>query len=206
MLIATDVAEVLAEVRVLEMAIIGRDGSPQVRPMASAWVSESQQVVITTPVSYPQKAFDMRRNGRVALLYSDPVGSGLTNARTVLLQGVVSAPDVVATPQDLKEYWRELFRKNPNLVEEFADEGARSTMDWYYLRLPFFLLRKRCTSWRACLPGARSSLNRTSPLRWRCGSRTRCSGTRASRSRRLMPTDTRTSRAPRLKSPLWTVS
>ncbi|MEV4117007.1 hypothetical protein [Nonomuraea sp. NPDC049695] len=50
---------------------------------------------------------------------------------------------MVARPEDIKEYWRELFRKTPGLTEEFASDEAKATMDWYYLRLPVFVTPER---------------------------------------------------------------
>jgi hypothetical protein len=143
--ISAECAQALADVRVLELVLIGKDGGPRVRPMAGAWVPDSGQIVITTPLAYPQKAFDLRRDGRVALLFSDFTGSGISNAPNVLVQGTATAPDVVATPADLRAYWRELFRRNPALAEETADEYTRATMEWYYLRLPFYITPDRVT-------------------------------------------------------------
>ncbi|WP_243788683.1 pyridoxamine 5'-phosphate oxidase family protein [Saccharopolyspora gloriosae] len=143
MRIDDELSAVLAEVRVLELSTIARDGGLNVRPMAGAWVPETQQIIITTPLSYPQKAFNIRRDGRVALLFSDPTGSGLSGKPNVLVQGTASAPNVIAPPQDIKDYWAELLRKSPTLADEVAEAEAQGTMDWYYLRLPFFVTPER---------------------------------------------------------------
>jgi hypothetical protein len=37
-------------------------------------------LLITTSIAFPQKAFNIRRDARVALLFSDPTGSGLNRA------------------------------------------------------------------------------------------------------------------------------
>lgn len=113
--------------------------------MSGAWVPELGQVIITTTLATPQKAYDIRRDGRVALLYSDFTGSGLGERGAVLVQGTATAPDVVATPADIEPYWRELFRRNPALAAEAADADTQATMDWYYLRLPFFITPERVT-------------------------------------------------------------
>lgn len=134
-----DVHDVLADVRVVEMSVLDRNGIPSTRPMASAWLPDDGQVVITTPLAYPQKVLNLRRDNRVALLYSDFTGTGLTGRQDVLVRGTASAPDVVATPQDLPRYWQELFRKSPGMVEEFATDESRSAMDWYYWRLPILV-------------------------------------------------------------------
>jgi hypothetical protein len=41
--------------------------------------------VITTSIGLPHKAYNVRRNPRVALLYSDPTGSGLDSRPEVLV-------------------------------------------------------------------------------------------------------------------------
>lgn len=139
MRITGDLAEVLADVRVLELATLGRNGGPRLRPMAGAWDPESQRIIITTPLAYAQKVREVRRNNRVAVLFSDFTGSGLSGRGPVLVQGFAEAPDIVAAPQDLPEYWRELLRRTPGMADEFASEEARAAMDWYYLRLPVFV-------------------------------------------------------------------
>lgn len=143
MRITGDLAEVLADVRVLELATLGRDSGPRLRPMAGVWEPESQRIIITTPLAYAQKAREIRRDNRVAVLFSDFTGTGLSGRGPVLVQGVAEAPDVVAAPQDLPEYWRELFRRTPGMAEEFASAEARAAMDWYYLRLPLYVTPQR---------------------------------------------------------------
>ncbi|MER7013289.1 pyridoxamine 5'-phosphate oxidase family protein [Saccharopolyspora sp. NPDC000359] len=143
MRIDSDVLEVLSEVRVAELGTIARDGGPNVRPMAATWIADIGQIALTTTLAFPQKALNIRREGRVSVLYSDFTGSGLPREDAVLVQGTATAPDVVATPQDIREYWRELFRKTPALAEEFASDEAKASMEWFYLRLPIFVTPER---------------------------------------------------------------
>nr|WP_217808795.1 pyridoxamine 5'-phosphate oxidase family protein [Nocardia donostiensis] len=136
-------SDILAKVKVLEFSTVTKSGGMNTRPMSGTWLPERQRIVLTTPAAYPQKALNVRRDGRVAVLYSDFTGSGLPPARAVLVQGIADAPDVVAAPQDLPDYWRGLFRKNPNLAAEVADPQHRATMDWYYWRLPILVEPQR---------------------------------------------------------------
>ncbi|MFC7621483.1 pyridoxamine 5'-phosphate oxidase family protein [Microlunatus sp. GCM10028923] len=139
MQIAVEQAKVLAEVRVLELIMIGKDGGPRILPMAGAWLPDEGHILITTPLAYSQKAFDLRRDGRVALLFSDFTGSGLDGSPSLLVQGTATAPDRVVTPAEIPAYWAELFRRNPGLADETRDEAVRATMSWYYLRLPLYV-------------------------------------------------------------------
>ncbi|GAB3477013.1 pyridoxamine 5'-phosphate oxidase family protein [Amycolatopsis cihanbeyliensis] len=141
--IDAEISAVLAEVKVLELSTITRDGGLNTRPMSSVWFPETRQIVLTTPVAYPQKAMNVRRDGRVALLYSDFAGSGLAGAPAVLVQGTATVPEGVATPQDLREFWRGVMRKSPALAEQAADAEFRRSMDWYFWRLPFYITPER---------------------------------------------------------------
>jgi len=114
--------DLFTDVRVVELSTVTRDGGLNTKPMSASWLPDSQQIVLTTPPAYPQKVYNIRRDGRVALLYSDLRGSGLPAGTSVLVQGLASAPDVVAPPQDLPDYWRGLFRKNPHLADGATEE------------------------------------------------------------------------------------
>ncbi|WP_216215615.1 pyridoxamine 5'-phosphate oxidase family protein [Amycolatopsis aidingensis] len=141
--IDAEVSAVLAEVKVLELSTITRDGGLNTRPMSSVWFPQARQIVLTTPVAYPQKAWNVRRDSRVSLLYSDFTGSGLAGGPAVLVQGTATVPEGVATPQDLREFWRGMMRKSPVLAEQAADEEFRRSMDWYFWRLPFYITPER---------------------------------------------------------------
>jgi hypothetical protein len=155
MAIDARVSEILAEVRVLELAALNRDGVPHVWPMSGSWVPESGHIIITTPPAYPQKVFNIRRDGRVSLFYSDFTGSDLPGTHAVLVQGIASAPATVAGPHDIPDYWRTLFRRTPSLVDDLAPPEHRGAMDWYYWRLPIFVTPKRVHVFDATASGGR---------------------------------------------------
>jgi general stress protein 26 len=134
-----NVLEVLAKTRVLELTTLTKTGGLNTRPMSGMWLPDRGQIVLTTPVAYPHKVLNIRRDGRVALLYSDFTGSGLSEVPAVLVQGMATAPEIVAPPQDLEDYWRGLFRKNPAGATKTTDPHYRTAMDWYYWRLPIFV-------------------------------------------------------------------
>jgi hypothetical protein len=94
---------------------------------------------LTTPVAFPQKAFNVRRDHRVALLYSDPTGSGLTDPPTVLIQGRAIAPHAFAPLDELADYWREVFGKFPWAAKKLESEQFQRTMDWFYWRIPIYV-------------------------------------------------------------------
>jgi hypothetical protein len=67
---------------------------------------------VTTGLGYPKKADDAARNPKVALLFSDPTGSGLEAPPAVLVQGTAAVDD-----RDLEanreRYGRESAEKLP---------------------------------------------------------------------------------------------
>ncbi|MBB5156867.1 pyridoxamine 5'-phosphate oxidase family protein [Saccharopolyspora phatthalungensis] len=156
-------ADVLNEVRVVEFSTITKGGDLNTRPMSSVWSSETGQIMLTVPIAYPQKAYNVRRDGRVALFYSDFTGSGLAGNQTVLVQGTASAPTRIAAPQDIPEFWREVHRRYPDATDWYGSEAFRNTMDWYLWRLRIIVTPERVHladavdaggAWEPCLPGA----------------------------------------------------
>ncbi|ONI79226.1 hypothetical protein ALI144C_25680 [Actinosynnema sp. ALI-1.44] len=139
MLIDSRVSEVLSKVRVVELATIGKDGSPQVRPMSAIWVPGKDHIVLTTPLAFPQKVFNIRRDGRVSLFYSDLTGSGLDGGTAVLVQGRAEAPRIAAGTAELEDFWSATFSRNPEYATQFASPDYRAAMDWYYWRLPVYV-------------------------------------------------------------------
>lgn len=89
------VSDVLTHVHVMELSTIGKHGLLNTRPMNGVWLPDVHQVILTTPVAYPAKAFNVRRDSRVAVFCSDLTGSGLEGRPTVLIQGTGTALDVV---------------------------------------------------------------------------------------------------------------
>jgi general stress protein 26 len=143
MAIDSRVSEVLTHVRVVELATVGKDGRPQAWPMSAIWVPDKGHIVLTTPPAFPQKVFNIRRDGRVALLYSDMTGSGLDDRTAVLVQGKASAPAVVAGTEDLSDFWRAVYARSGGYAKDLQDPGYRARMDWYYWRLPMFVTPER---------------------------------------------------------------
>jgi hypothetical protein len=92
-------------------------------------------LTLTTSLGFPQKAFNVRRDGRVALLFSDPTGSGLDTPDQVLVTGTATCPDeIVTTPAELTDYWRMLFERQPS-SRAYLKPLMRPVVDWYYMRL-----------------------------------------------------------------------
>ena len=88
--------------------------------------------MLTTPISLPQKAFNIRRDPRVSLLFSDLTASGLQSPPAVLVQGEAEAPDEIRTsPNHLREYWTRLFKIQPAGKVYGSNRLMRYLMNWY---------------------------------------------------------------------------
>nr|WP_307839574.1 pyridoxamine 5'-phosphate oxidase family protein [Streptomyces sp. MBT49] len=126
--------DVLDAYRTCEFVTLGRDGIPLAWPTAVAR-REDGTLLVTTCLAFAQKALNVRRDGRVALLFSDPTGSGLSHAPQVFVSGRAECPDTIMTgPQGAEDYWRRLFERQPR-SRSYLTRPMRPLMSWYYLRL-----------------------------------------------------------------------
>ncbi|MFI9844126.1 pyridoxamine 5'-phosphate oxidase family protein [Nonomuraea sp. NPDC051941] len=66
-----EVGAIIDAYRTCEFATLGADGTPLTWPTA-AWRRADGTLLVTTSLAFAQKALNVRRDGRVALLFSDP--------------------------------------------------------------------------------------------------------------------------------------
>ena len=85
------------EFRTCEFSTPARDGTPITWPLVTLWRPEERRFVLTASIGLPRKAINVRRDGRVSLLFSDPTASGLQNPPVVLVQGDTKVPEEVRT-------------------------------------------------------------------------------------------------------------
>lgn len=136
--------EVVDRYRTCEFATLTRSGVPIAWPTAALHRPDGT-FLITTSIALPQKAYNIRRDDRVALLFSDPTGSGLDGAPQVLVRGRATCPDEIVTDvAPVAEYWRRLHERQPFNRLYSANALTRRVFDWYYLRL---LITVTPTAW-----------------------------------------------------------
>jgi hypothetical protein len=83
----------------------------------------------------------------VALLFSDPTGSGREDLPQVLVQGTAHCPDEIRTsPQGLESYWRDLWRRQPGSSAYGSTPFDRWLFDFYYMRLVITVTPTRVTT------------------------------------------------------------
>lgn len=150
-------ADVLASYRTCELATVPRSGTPVTWPAVCWFDRAAGRIVLTTSIGLPRKAFNLRRDPRVALLFSDPTGSGRSDLPQVLVQGTAVCPDEIRTsPQGLETYWRDLWRHQPGSKGYGKTPVDRWLFDFYYMRLVITVTPTSVTT--------RPPLLRTAPL------------------------------------------
>jgi len=79
-----------------EFTTLSRDGSPVTWPVTPRLLDDGR-FLLTTSIGLPQKAFNIRRNAKVSMLFSEPKGSGVAEPGAVLIQGDATAEDRIVT-------------------------------------------------------------------------------------------------------------
>ncbi|WP_446046922.1 pyridoxamine 5'-phosphate oxidase family protein [Streptomyces olivaceus] len=129
-----EVGETVGAYRTCEFATLARDGTPIVWPTATLRRDDGT-FLVTTSLAFAQKALNVRRDGRVALLFSDPTGSGLDATQEVFVSGTAVCPEqITVSPSGDEAFWSMIFDRQPD-SRGYVDRPARFLMDWYFLRL-----------------------------------------------------------------------
>ena len=119
---------------------------PIVWPVTPFYSSGAPTLDTTTGLGYPKKANDARRNPQVALLFSDPTGSGIQSGIQVLVQGMAEVDD-----RDLKanreRYEREAVVKLPRGRSVLLPRIARGMFGWYVNRIYIKVRPERVFVW-----------------------------------------------------------
>lgn len=124
--------DIVDSYRVAELVTLARNGAPICWPMMPDL--EHERLIFSTGYMYPSKAQNAKRNPRVAVLFSDPSGSGRSNDPLVLVQGLAQVFD-----QDLQrntERYVDQLRKGPlalNLLTRI--QPLRQLMVGYLARI-----------------------------------------------------------------------
>ena len=143
-----EVEDVFREFRTCEFSTSARDGTPISWPLITLWQPQEGRFLLTTSIAMARKALNVRRDGRVSLLFSDPTASGLEDPPAVLVQGDAEAPDEIHTsPNEAREYWTRTFRIQPAGKMYSSNRLMRYLFDWYYMRLYIYVRPRRILIW-----------------------------------------------------------
>jgi Pyridoxamine 5'-phosphate oxidase len=139
-----DVADAVERYLTCELTTVGKAGTPITWPTVARLSRASDTFTITTSIGLPVKAFNIRRNPRVAMLFSDATGSGSRALPQIHVQGTASCPDVVVvSPDERQEYWRRVYRLQPAGRLYGSNAILRWLFAWYYYRLIITVIPQR---------------------------------------------------------------
>jgi hypothetical protein len=129
-----------------EYVTVDRRGQPIAWPVTPYHHPDEGCIDVTTGLGYPKKARDAEANPHVALLFSDPNGSGLEGAPMVLVQGTAAVDD-----RDLDanraRYERESAAKLPAAQKGQPPGFMRRFFLWYYARIYVHVRPERVFVW-----------------------------------------------------------
>jgi len=129
-----------------EFTTIDRHGQPITWPLTPFYRSGGDCIDVTTGLGYPKKANDAARNPHVALLFSDPSGSGMSRAPMVLVQGTAHVDDS-DLDANRERYVREAIEKTPSVRQQMPPEGMRRFFNWYFTRIYVKVRPERVYVW-----------------------------------------------------------
>ncbi len=142
----TDLQDVFERFVTTEYVTIDRKGQPIAWPVTPYYHHGEDCIDISTGLGYPKKANDAQRNPNVALLFSEPTGSGLDSPPMVLVQGIARVDD-----RDLRanaeRYYRESAVKVPGANEFLPPKPVQRFFGWYYLRVYVHVRPERVFVW-----------------------------------------------------------
>lgn len=133
----TEVRDVLNNFFTAEVSTVGKDGTPITWPVCVHYREDRGDFLLSTSIGYPGKVFNLRRNNRISLSYSEPTGSGLSNPPHVVVQGRAKVDEHITT--DVKAYedfWVENVMGPQPASKMFSSNPLmRWYMDVYYMRI-----------------------------------------------------------------------
>ncbi len=142
-----EVQQVFGRFITTEFTTVDRSGQPITWPLTPYYRPGDPCIDVSTGLGYPKKANDARANPRVALLFSDPTGSGLEAPPQVLVQGTADVDD-----RDLdanrERYRRELAEKLPTAAGDMPPRAFDRLLSWYLTRIYVHVRPERIYAWK----------------------------------------------------------
>jgi hypothetical protein len=146
-----DAMAIMESYRTCEFTTVFRDGAPQTWPVSPLLLKDGH-FLLCTSIGFPQKAFNIRRNPKVSLLFSNPTGSGLSNPGAVLICGDAVAEDRVITDitslPGLADLVRTVMERQPSsrFMSSFV---GRRVFSSYYWRIAIYVTPVQAFFWPA---------------------------------------------------------
>jgi hypothetical protein len=129
-----------------EYTTVDRRGRPICWPVTPYYALGDPCIDVTTGLGYPKKAFDARANPKVALLFSDPTGSGMEHAPQVLVQGIAEV-DYRDLDANRERYQRDAVEKLPGAKDLLPPKPVQRLFGFYFTRLYVHVRPERVYVW-----------------------------------------------------------
>jgi hypothetical protein len=129
-----------------EYVTMADGGQPIAWPVTPYVDGAGRCLDVSTGLGYPKKARDAERNPRVALLFSDPTGSGLDSTPMVLVQGTARVDDTDLDANRAR-YERESLAKLPATKSTLPPKPVRRFFLWYFARIYVHVRPERVFAW-----------------------------------------------------------
>ena len=141
-----DVRDAFESFVTCELTTVDAAKQPITWPVTPYYDQGGPTIDVTTGLGYPKKADDAARHPSVALLFSDPTGSGIDSGLRVLVQGTATVDDM-----DLKanaeRYTSESGVKLPATKKMNPPKPIRPMFNWYYARIYIKVRPERVFVW-----------------------------------------------------------
>ena len=144
-----EVEAVFREFRTCEMTTLSKDGTPVTWPIEPLYQPEKGRFFSTTSIGMAQKANNIRRNPKISLLFSTPIGSGLVDPPAVLVQGNAQVSEEIYTSYtgELAEFGLCAFSRVPVGEIYSSTPVMRFLFDWFFMRLVIYTTPCRILWW-----------------------------------------------------------
>ena len=129
-----------------EYVTVDAKGQPIAWPVTPYFEPGQPTIDITTGIGYPKKADDASGHPQVALLFSDPTGSGLDAPPQVLVQGTAEV-DEADLKANRERYRRESIEKLPATKEMMPPKFVEGLLGWYFDRIYVKTAPERVLAW-----------------------------------------------------------
>lgn len=129
-----------------ELTTVAARQQPITWPVTPYYRAGSPTIDVTTGLGYPKKADDARRHPQVAMLFSDPTGSGIETGIHVLVQGMAEV-DESDLDANRERYSREIAVKLPATVKMNPPKFVQDWFSWYYTRIYIKVRPERVFVW-----------------------------------------------------------
>lgn len=142
-----EISDIISNYRTCEFSTLTKSNKARTHPVTAWYQAPDEYITITTSIGFPQKIYNIRRNPKVALLFSNPTGSGIASKGIVSIQGDAKLNDKLSDIDDLNIFWKRMYKWQPHSKVYHRTALSRYLFDWYYMRLCISIYPKRILYW-----------------------------------------------------------